>query len=238
MTETQYIKSKSNEVVDGVGKSWKHTFKFTTNADSVSPAIDDNISNIARLENIINNDITNEYLPGKGNALAKYVSKVVTLDEGLDAEDITVLLTTTRPPGSNVRVYARVINEYDPEPFGQKHWSLLTRDGDDTFTDPTRYNDPAGLNYQTEVITAESATTLTVANNLRFDNPQAELALLGADGVQTAFIDRNDQTVTYFNSNQIKFNGYKAFQIKIVLTSTDITRVPRVSDYRAIATTI
>jgi hypothetical protein len=289
LTETQYIKSKSNEVVDGVGKSWKHTFKFTTNADSVSPAIDDNISNIARLENIINNDITNEYLPGKGNALAKYVSKVVTLDEGLDAEDITVLLTTTRPPGSNVRVYARVINEYDPEPFGQKHWSLLTRDGDDTFTDPTRYNDfiemefgfptsptatrllgnananlgsniittstdlrsavapgdilqilndPAGLNYQTEVITAESATTLTVANNLRFDNPQAELALLGADGVQTAFIDRNDQTVTYFNSNQIKFNGYKAFQIKIVLTSTDITRVPRVSDYRAIATTI
>ena len=79
---------------------------------------------------------------------------------------------------------------------------------------------------------------LPECDNLRFDNPQAELALLGADGVQTAFIDRNDQTVTYFNSNQIKFNGYKAFQIKIVLTSTDITRVPRVSDYRAIATTI
>ena len=78
-----------------------------------------------------------------------------------------------------------------------------------------------------------------VANELKFDNSQAELHKLDADGLQTAFLDPQERNiVTYFNSNQIRFNGYKSFQIKIVLTSPDITRVPRVSDYRAIAVTI
>ena len=286
----QYIKSRSNEIADGTGKSWKHTFTFKTSVDMLSPTIDDSVSNINRLQNLINDDVTNEYLPGEGSALAKYISKVVTLDEGLDAEDIKVFVTSTRPPGTNVRVYGRILNEFDPEPFGDKHWSILARVGDDTFTDPNRQddfiemefgfpnkppstrllgnaqadfgnnvlltstdlqsavapndiirivNDPIANDYQVEVLTAESATSLTVANELQFDNSQAELHKLDADGLQTAFLDPQERNiVTYFNSNQIRFNGYKSFQIKIVLTSPDITRVPRVSDYRAIAVTI
>ena len=91
LKEVGVIKSFSNEIVAGTGKSWKHVFEFNTDQEKLSPVIDDSISNILRIENLINNSNTNEHLPQTGNATAKYVSKVVTLDDGLDAEALTNL---------------------------------------------------------------------------------------------------------------------------------------------------
>jgi hypothetical protein len=290
--EEQYIKSRSNEIVDQSGaKSWKHTYKFKTQLDRLSPILDDSTTSIVRLEHVINNDATNEYLPGQGNALAKYVSKVVTLDAGLDAEDIKVFVTSTRPQGTDVQVWARVLNEYDPDPFGDKHWTKLARVGDDSFTSPTGINDfiemefgfPTSLDvtklsgtgladlantqistngtdlstavstndllkivntsrttdYQLELVSAANSTVITLANALTFDNTEADLFLVNTTAKQQAFLDPgNEGIVTYFNGDNIRFNQYRSFQIKIVMLSPDITRVPRIKNYRAIAVTI
>jgi len=257
----------------------------------LSPILDDSTTSIVRLEHVINNDATNEYLPGQGNALAKYVSKVVTLDAGLDAEDIKVFVTSTRPQGTDVQVWARVLNEYDPDPFGDKHWTKLARVGDDSFTSPTGINDfiemefgfPTSLDvtklsgtgladlantqistngtdlstavstndllkivntsrttdYQLELVSAANSTVITLANALTFDNTEADLFLVNTTAKQQAFLDPgNEGIVTYFNGDNIRFNQYRSFQIKIVMLSPDITRVPRIKNYRAIAVTI
>ena len=52
LTEVAIIKSRSNEIVDGTGKSLKHTFLFNSAKSHLSPVLDDGISNILRVENI------------------------------------------------------------------------------------------------------------------------------------------------------------------------------------------
>lgn len=293
LPEERYIKSRSNEIIDQSGaKSWKHDYVFRTRSRYVSPVLDDSSTSILRLQHLINNDTTNEYLPGEGNAEAKYISKVVTLDQGLDAEDIKVFVTSTRPQGTDVQVYARILNEYDYEAFIDKHWTKLTRVGDDSFTSPQGLNDfiemefgfpsaplsvtkltATGLadvsntiistngtdvsgtatagkllkivnsnrdnDYQVERIAASNTTTITVDNAIAFDNVESELFIVDTSALQTGFLDpQNEKIVTYFNNDTVRFSTYKSFQIKIVLTSSDITRVPRVKNYRAIAVTV
>ena len=292
-TEELYLKSKSNEIVDQSGtKSWNHSYQFKSKNDRVSPVLDDSSTSIIRLENLINNDTTNEYLPGQGNALAKYISKVVTLDAGLDAEDIKVFVTSTRPQGSDVQIWTRVLNEYDPDPFADKHWTQLTRVGDDQFTSPDGLNDfiemeftfpkapsstkvaatgaivnqpnnliltngtnttslvsvndllkivntNADTAYALELVTAVNSTVITLANQVTFNKNEADIFKVDTAAKQSAFLDPgNEGIVTYFNEDNIRFNQYRAFQIKIVMLSPDVSRVPRIKNYRAIAVTV
>jgi hypothetical protein len=59
------------------------------------------------------------------NYASRYISKSVVLAEGQDAEDIRVYLTAYRPPGTDLLVYARIMNREDPGSFDTKAWSLL-----------------------------------------------------------------------------------------------------------------
>ena len=287
LKEVGIIKSHSNEIVTGTGKSWKHVFQFNTDHSKVSPVIDDSVSNILRVENLINNSNTNEHLPQTGNATAKYVSKVVTLDDGLDAEDLKVFLTATKPGAAEIEVYGRVSHELESDPFIDRHWTKLTQVGTaqqtaaevDEFlefeyelpaTPPSTalvgkgladaannliattdtqasalevgdlvkiVNTSASIDYQIETVTAVNSTVITVGNDISFDNTQADLFKI--DTPQTAFKDpQNSKIATYYNSAQNKFDTYKQFQLKIVMLSNNAARVPRIQNFRAIATSI
>ena len=76
-------------------------------------------------ENVINNDDTNEHITDGGNALSKYVSRTVTLGEGLDAEDIKVFVNAYKPAGTDVKVYAKAINQADGIGIEEGIWSEL-----------------------------------------------------------------------------------------------------------------
>lgn len=121
------IASHSTESVLFSGtKSMSIRGQITTQISSLSPVIDlAKLTNII-VENSINNDATNE-TTNKGNALARYISKQVILDDGQDAEDLKVFITAYKPPNTDVKIFARLLNANDDTPFNEHVYTELER---------------------------------------------------------------------------------------------------------------
>ena len=62
-----------------------------------------------------------------GPAVARYISKTVTLAPEFDAGDLRVYLTAIRPQGSDVLVYYKVKNPYDEDDINNKNWIRMER---------------------------------------------------------------------------------------------------------------
>ena len=93
------------------------------------------------------------------------------------------------------------------------------------------------MDYQVEVVTAVSSSTITVGNDLTFTFTKAPLAKVTYP--QVAFKDpQNEFIATYFDDSQRRFETYKVFQIKVVMLTDDATRVPRLKDLRAVAMSV
>lgn len=119
------IKSLTNEIAGAtITKSFNGTITVEADASDTSPVLDINPSSILLHKLKINNDYTSENTR-YGNAETKYVSKRLELAEGLDAEDVKVYLKAFRPTGTEIKVYVKVLNSADNEPFNEKDWSEL-----------------------------------------------------------------------------------------------------------------
>ena len=159
----------------------------------ITPIIDIQRMGVIAIENLINNLTTDEGDKSSGgSAIAKYVSRRVTLTDGFDASDLTVFLTINKPAGTNVYVYYKILSAYDPEAFDDKLWKLMT----------------------------QTTQTNTVA--------------LTEDEFTEYQFDPSTTTVEYV-SGSATYKTFKNFAIKIVMTSTNTTKVPRIQDMRAIA---
>jgi len=139
------IYSRSNEINDIAGdRSNKVRVTFTTTSKYVSPVLDLNNSQTIALGNIINANTYGEGLvyDGSGNilstfsantassggmALNRYISQIITLDEDQEAEDLKVILSSYRPPGTDVIVYAKIKNNQDGDTFKSKNWIKMVR---------------------------------------------------------------------------------------------------------------
>ena len=71
---------------------------------------------------IINNDATNEHLD-TGNAWARGLTNQV--DFLRTSEDIRVFATCYKPANTDIKIYARVYKNEDPEAFDDKNWTEL-----------------------------------------------------------------------------------------------------------------
>lgn len=122
------IKSKSNEIIGSGNKSFTltATLSRTSNSNKVSPAIDINPISVVAIRNKINNVTTNE-TTRYGSALVKYISKSVTLADGLDAEDLKFYVTAYKPSGTSVLVYAKILSNDDATSFNDRDWTLLSQ---------------------------------------------------------------------------------------------------------------
>jgi hypothetical protein len=69
--------------------------------------------------------INKETGPYGGPALAKYISRQVTLAEGFEAGDLRVFLTAYKPTGTDIKVYYKVKNPNDPDTFDAKNYVLM-----------------------------------------------------------------------------------------------------------------
>lgn len=78
-----------------------------------------------------------------GNALAKYITRRVTLNDGFDSGDLRVYLTAHKPQGTNIYVYYKVLSASDPELFIDKEWKLMTQIGNQNYisTTPNDYRE-------------------------------------------------------------------------------------------------
>jgi hypothetical protein len=100
---------------------------MTTLSNTVSPLLDLARTQNIYIDNLINSNTTNETASSGGNLFNKYISRTITLADGQDAEDINVMLTSYRPPGTDVEVYVKILHAEDAEGFAAKPWTELEK---------------------------------------------------------------------------------------------------------------
>lgn len=117
------ILSRSREVSNWGGAE-SSELRITLNSESefVSPVVDLNRINALYVHNIINDDDTGEDGSSGGELLNRYISKIVTLADGQDAEDLFVAISAYQPPNSEVKVWFKVRNAEDAQPIENKEW--------------------------------------------------------------------------------------------------------------------
>lgn len=69
---------------------------------------------------------SNDHKP-YGISKNRYISKRLALADGLDAEDLKVFITAYKPEGTEVEIYAKVLNGVDSDTFANKDWSKLVQ---------------------------------------------------------------------------------------------------------------
>ena len=80
-----------------------------------------NTSNVSA--NII---VAGETSASGGNALSRYLTNVVTLEEGNDSGDLRVYLTAYRPSNSDILVYYKIVARDDTQYVEDSDWQLMT----------------------------------------------------------------------------------------------------------------
>ena len=79
--------------------------------------------------------IRNEENPiGPYSSESRYVTKVVTLNDGFEASDLVVYFNVNRPPGTSVKVYCKLLNENDTDGFEDKFYTPMSLVGTETTT--------------------------------------------------------------------------------------------------------
>jgi len=218
----KFIKSRSNEITEDAGSNSfelvlnLETLTTASTADS-SPFVDYSISTVMANEYIFNDlaiDDTTE--DGNfGDAKSKYISKTIELASGMDASDMRFYLTGYRPVGSNIRVYVKAQNFADSRSFNSINWTELElKDATNLFSSSSNRNDFKEFEFQ-------------------FGTAAATVA--GGDIVKLISGSDISDSISYETPEGNVFNTYKYFSIKVVLTATSHTNIPRVRDIRAIA---
>jgi hypothetical protein len=142
------VASRTNEVLAGTPyRSFNGEITFTSSNPYASPYVNKNDLDLFAERYEINNTSTNEY-KGQGSAKARYISKMVTLADSQQAEDIKIYLTAYKPSNTNILVYAKFMNTEDIESFDLKDWTELTLNQSASIvTNPVNINDRAEYSY-------------------------------------------------------------------------------------------
>lgn len=201
-------------------KSVEIKYELDGNNIVASPAIDLDRISIYHTHNLISTNAaigsSEDNVKNGGNSESRYITRIVTLTDGQDAEDLRVYLTAYKPIGSDIFVYYKVLAAEDDETFDGTRWVVMERNTDQGFVPTTRYSSSENKNDFIELV---------------YDVPKfTDIALSGANNA-TGIIE-------YRNSSRARYVGYKYFAIKIVLTNATSSNPPRVKDLRAIAVQI
>ena len=118
----------NQQVITTTAGSFVGKATLSSTNDQISPIIDTGRFGVIAVENIVNNLTTNETeQPSGGSALARYISRRVSLTDGFDASDLSIFLTMNKPAGTNVYVYYKVLSQFDPILFDDRPWQVMTQ---------------------------------------------------------------------------------------------------------------
>jgi hypothetical protein len=95
------------------------------------------VSNNFTTSNAVSQAMTvrNEENPtGAYSSQSRYITKVVTLNDGFEASDLVTYLKINRPPGTSIKVYCKLLNENDTDAFDDKFYTPMELVGTETFT--------------------------------------------------------------------------------------------------------
>ena len=141
--------------------------------------------------------VANELAARGGNALARYITRRVTLNDGFDASNLRVYIDAVNLAETDITVYYKVLAAEDPTLFDDRPYVKMkcVQQGNETL------QDTAKSQYDTDY--REYLYIPTTTN-------------CGYTGAST-------------------YTTFKTFAIKIVMTSSNTTKVPKIKNFRAIA---
>ena len=122
------VYSRSNEIASlSSNRSNKVRVNMASSSSYLSPVFDLGKTQSIIVDNLINSNTTNETNASGGLLFNKYISKIVTLAEGQDAEDMKVFLTAYRPPNTDVKVWIKIVHREDSDTIAQREWIELEK---------------------------------------------------------------------------------------------------------------
>ena len=130
---TNFILDAQKKITTSAG-SYDSRAQFSSASTHISPVIDSNRNGVITIENVVNDLATDETNSAGGNATARYISRRVNLKDGFDAGDLRVHLTANRQAGTSIKVYYKVLSQFDTEIFDNRPWVLMSEGSADTNT--------------------------------------------------------------------------------------------------------
>jgi hypothetical protein len=135
-----------------------------------------------------------------GPALARYITRNVTLADGFDANMIRVYLTAYQPPQSTIELYYSVLAEEDPTNFIDRPYVRMKN-----------------VQPGNEGLTNDSKSQVET------------------DFLEYLFIPFTDDTSYIGTTNNVNYNSFKTFAIKIVMRTSNPSYTPVIRDLRVLA---
>ena len=187
------IKSRSDEVFNDSGdSSVSITGTMTSNSSYISPVIDLRRINGVFVHNIINNDITDETLAVGGSLYNKYISQVITLDEGQDAEDLIAYISAYIPQGSDVKIWMKIRNGEDGTIFENRPWVELEKDRLGVYSSSVDTDDFIELKYSipSSLLTGSFGEVQYTSNSSVYTGFKQFAVKIGLLGTNSALVPR------------------------------------------------
>jgi hypothetical protein len=208
LNDEMAIYSRTTELSDFSGNpSNRIKVQMFSSSDYLTPIVNLERTYSVYVHNLINSNTAYELSPSGGMLRDKYISQVVTLADGQDAEDLLVSLSAYRPPGSNsdIKVYIRFSHSEDFESIYRRNWIEMESVNPGVYSSMATRKDWREFNYRLP------------------------------DSYMTGRNDQDLPIVGYTNSANVSFQGYKQYQVKIGLQSDSSAIYPRCADLRVIA---
>jgi len=222
LDKERVVMSKSNEMRYNSGnKSLTVYGNMTSTSPYLSPAINNVKSGALCIQNLINgedsnNDVFTSEITNSGQAIDKYISTTVTLLQGMEAENLTVYLGAYYPANTSIYCYAKLLNQYDNDPFSSKSWTPMYT------TNLTRSSQINNQDFNQYIF--------NFANSLPSGNAFLNTAYLNG---------ANNGLVSYTSNSGVNYATFDTFAIKLVLLSNAGSYlVPRLTDMVAVCTSV
>jgi uncharacterized protein YbaA (DUF1428 family) len=140
---------------------------FTANSTSIITSVSGVVANVTATAAF------NEAL-GNGSTLpSRYISKTVLLADGQDSEDMVVFLTAYRPQGTNIKVFSKLLNAADSDPFDDKSWTPMLDTTETLFSSLANRDDYVELKFelpQTVLVHTADISVNTTSPIITFTN--------------------------------------------------------------------
>jgi hypothetical protein len=194
-SDEKAILSKSQEVSLLSGSPSNNVrISMSSSTSYLSPVIDIGRTHSVYVDNLINANTSNETSSNTvGGLINKYISKLTTLAEGQDAEDISVFVTAYRPPTTDVKVYVKILHAEDSTPFENADWIEMEK------LDESRYSSLSDLgdfkdfsyNFPASSLTGPlGEVQYTNSQGIKFTGYKYFAVKVGLTGTNSAVIPR------------------------------------------------
>ena len=190
----QAVFARTNEVDDLSGaQSSNVRVTMASTSQYMSPVLDIGRTHSIVVDNIINANTLNEDASSGGELLNKYISQVIELADGQDAEDLKVILTAYRPPTSDVVVWVKLLNAEDSDAFADVAWTQLENTGLSTYSSLSNRNDFKEYTFNipdTSLTGSSGEYQYTNSQGITFTGYKYFAVKIGLSGTNSAIVPR------------------------------------------------